>query len=66
MNNESKMKSLCNILLTKTKRAIAVTAIAPNCSALTLMCSKRRDQSGEIILVIFLFITKTLQMYVFI
>ena len=51
--------------LPQTKGAIAVTATTPRHSALTLMCSKRRDQAGKIILVTFFLITKTVQMYVY-
>ena len=57
--------SLCNIPVTPNKRAIAKQPSPQLTPDLSSKIAKKRDNTGEIILVIFFLITKTSQMYVF-
>ena len=61
------MESLCNILITPDKKGRLLKQPSPRTSPqLSSVLSVPVDKTGDHILVIFLFITKTLQMYVFI
>ena len=59
--------SLCNILIIPSKKGRLLIQPSPQTSPeLSSKIAKRWDNTGELILVIFFLITKTVQMYVFI
>jgi len=60
MNNESKMKSLCNIIITPNKKGRPLLQPSPQLSPqLSSVLKAPKDNAGETILVIIFLITKT-------